>query len=279
MVRGLLAAALVGSTVAERSFVPLFAWSDQPFLSAQVPDVASVDELGNTIGGILSKETRPEVVVAVIYDKLGSTTAFRANGAYGERDPSLAGSAMSEMEATLNAASSSLSVPYLFVNEQSSVSSTLQNLFSEANVHIANSCEAAREELTPSVLNNGVPDLVLLSIARQPGLSEECVRTLLSSATNYVALVSADQSDRKIVTEFAQPVAGASKGAARKLMSSESTAALLYIGPQYILPNILLGLFFMFGFIFVVLVGVCALCQIQTPIRFAHSNLKPPKEY
>jgi len=279
MFRGLVAAGLVASTFAERSFVPLFAWSDQSYLSTEVPIVASVDEVASVLGGALSKEARPEVVVAVIYDKLGSTTASKANGAYGQKHPELAGSAMSEMDSVLHSASSSFSVPYLYV-EQVPVSRSFQTLFGEENVHRVTNCEAAVGALSSRVLNNGVPDLVLLSLPIQPGLSVECLNSLTRAANNYVVVVSADQSDRKIVTEFAQPAA--SKGANRKLMSyTEEQAAIgfVYLGPQYILPNILLGLFFGFGFLFVVLIGVCCLAQIQTPIRFPHSNLRPPKEY
>jgi len=218
--------------------------------------------------------------VAVIYDKLGSTTASKANGAYGEKHPDLAGSALSEMNSVLHRASSSFTFPYVYV-EQTPVSRVIQTLFEEKNVHRVTDCVAAVGALSSRVLNNGVPDLVLLSLSAQPGLSVECLNSLTSAANNYVAVVSADQSDRKIVTEFAQPVAAAAgvKGANRKLMSMEQKALLVYLGPQYILPNILLGLFFMFGFIFTVLIGICCLAQIQTPIRFPHANLRPPKEY
>lgn len=275
MFRGLLAG-LIATSVAERNFVPLFAWSDQSFLPAEVANVASVDEVASVFGGILSQEIRPEVVVAVMYDKLGSTTAFRANGAYGEKHPELAGSAMSQMETTLNGATSAFSVPYLYVN-QAPVSSTLANLF-EGNVHQTTNCEAAIELLSGAVSNNGVTDLVLLSVQTQAGLTVECLDGLTGVAKNYIAIVSADQSDRRIVTEF--PQSAELKGANRKLMAAEGAVLpYVWLGPQFILPAILLGLFFMFGFIFVVLVGVCCLMQIQTPIRFPHSNLRPPKEY
>jgi hypothetical protein len=278
MFRGLFAstiAGLIATSAAERDFVPLFSWSDRSYLSAGVTNVASVDAVASVFGGIISQEN-PEVVVAVIYDQLGSTTAFRANGAYGEKHPELAGSALSEMETTLSGAASSFSVPYLYV-DQASVSSTLTSLFAEGNVHQATDCEAAVELLSGAVLNNGVPDLVLLSIPARSGLSVECLGGLTRAAKNYVAIVSADHSDRRIVTNFPQPEG--LKGANRKLMAAPTPTPWVWVGPQYILPNILLGLFFMFGFIFVVLVGVCCLMQIQTPIRFPHTNLRPPKEY
>jgi len=272
-----LLAGLVATSTAERDFVPLFSWSDQSYLSKNTAaNVASVDEVVSAFGKVLSQETRPEVVVAVVYDKLGSTTAFRANGAYGQKHPELAGSAMSEMETTLSGAVSSLSVPYLSV-DQASVSSAVTSLFAEGSVHQTTQCEEAVEMLS-GVLNNGVTDLVLLSVQTQPGLTVECLNALTRAAKNYIAIVSADHSDRRIVTEFPQPVAGL-KGANRKLLSTVQAELYLWPGPQYILPNILLGLFFMFGFIFVVLVGVCCLMQIQTPIRFPHTNLRPPKEY
>jgi len=141
-------------------------------------------------------------------------------------------------------------------------------------VHQTTDCEAA-VELLSGVSNNGVPDLVLLSVPTH--LSAECLNGLTRTAKNYLAIVSADHSDRRIVTEFPQPEG--LKGANRKLMAMVPTPIWVWVGPQYILPNILLGLFFMFGFIFVVLIGVCCLMQIQTPIRFPHSNLRPPKEY
>lgn len=232
----------------------------------------------------------PDMVLAFVYPELGSSDAFTALGAYSSSEAARAavgGSALSQLAPMLEAAQSSVTVPYVYT--QSAVSRVLSNAVSSSSMssrikRAGSECGDVLKELQDaSLYGNGAVDLLL--VTADSSLTAECMQRAVAyvdEATNgnFVGVVGADSSSVNVRTNFAAEAEAFPFMHASVLETArKANATLDYPGPQFVTGNILAGLVLGFSFILITGFGVCCTSYIKPPVRFAHANLDIAKEY
>jgi len=303
--------------------VPLFLWTGQPYFSADHAEVShplNSDDFQTTLlhlfddqidpratlSSYLSDEVAvtPEVVVAFIASKLGSSQASQLGGAFSTQHDQ-----MKKLKTTLAEARSSLTLPFLYSNS-GKFSSYLNDAVSAASpgastlsYALEDSCETALGNLQqhPDLFSNNRLDLVTIYFSDyQSQQVDDCVSRLTDyvktqSSGKYLALLSAEDSNVQIQTAFStvkedvdvpnwemidKPYTSTQFNVKRtNLMANSGNSTTGYTGPQYITPAIMFGILLGFCLLFFLWTGISNIATIEAPVRFSHHKLQLAKEY
>jgi len=246
----------------------------------------------------------PEVVVAFIASKLGSSQVSQLGGAFSPQHDQ-----MKKLKTTLAEARSSLTLPFLYSNS-GKFSSHLNDAVSAASPRastlsyaLEDSCETALGNLQQrsDLFSNNRLDLITIYFSDyQSQQVDDCVSRVTDyvktqSNGKYLALLSAEDSNVQIQTAFStvkpgsdipnwemidkpyQTVQFNSKRTTLMAKTSNSTGG--YTGPQYITPAIMFGILLGFSLVFFLWTGLSNIIAIEAPVRFSHHKLQLSKEY
>jgi len=265
----------------------------------------------STLAQYLSQDPAgtPEVLIAFVADKMGSSQASQMGGAYSSQDQLI------DLKSTLVHSRSSLTVPYLYTNGKklstflvdtvSSVSPAATIL--SATASSSSECDSLLNTLSQStgMYNNGRIDLVLVSfqdyVTQNVG---DCVarvseRVKKATGDKYLALLSAEASNHNVQLTFPTEdqtkdlpdfrfLTSVSSHQARRTNLLAKRGLLAKVGassdnqntgPQYISPAILFGILLGFVLLFFFWSGVSQIIAIEAPVRFSQHKLQPSKEY
>jgi len=316
---------ITASTSKTSSIVPLLLWSSNSYFGdthSTIQQTVTETEFHKLMtdivnshghkklldGSVSITQTKPEVIVAFVYDHLSSGEVAVESGSYAHNTLNQQSSyPLSNIKRTLSESQSSLSIPYLLMEK---MSTSLVNVISlkpnsktiatymENKKGSVSGCDALLTELQEAeeinLFNNGITDLVLLHYHHQKD-TENCMSRVLSlvaekSQNSYMALLSADSSqypvqmvfgDHTPVTETTLVQIQPTLFVSYNTSSSSSQIAAGY--PGVLLANsssmfaVLLSLFL----IFVLFMGVSCVTSIESPPRFPapYQTLPVSKEY
>jgi len=257
--------------------------------------ISSRNDLGSALDKHMSFEgsTGPEVVLAFVASKLGTSDFGRKVGAY-----SLASnSSDSSVQNLLANSQSSLVAPYVYagrpnklsdqlVDAATSVAPKARILLGQLDDHTDQShvsgCDALLSSLNeePALLSNGIADLVLLQGDTYDAAMGECMNRMISAVSQknarYVAVLTADAPSVDVNMEFPAGPSSALPLHYRRLLTvplQDNTNG-NYTGPQYITPTILWALLLGFFLLFILWTAISCLMTVETPVRFAE---EPPR--
>jgi hypothetical protein len=301
--------------------VPLYMWSEQLYFSAggsshlRSEKVLSQSQLSQTIDQLLeppttSKLAVPEVVLAFVHNKLGTSQAARYSGAYSHSTPPDDAAGFSYLQEAMAESRSSVVFPYvvdtkadegsLSISEQliSSVSrvnpsaQTIAFQLGQENPEdfegdAVEGCDALLAHIQDEgadVFSNGRTDLILVKAQKPEDMKDVCVKRVdayVNQATEgkSLSLLSADASSSPIQLTFDAAPQQLFQARGPGLRQAADGATIVYVGPEYINSGILTGLLVSFLLIFIAMCAVSCLMSIETPVRFGDRMLQIGKEY
>jgi len=291
--------------------VPLFLWTGEnyfPINHVELTNAISLEDLESSLVEVAktaSSTTAPEVLVAFLAEKMGSSDIAQLGAAYTTDTSQDKLPALKELLTSQN----SFVAPHVYTNGEKT-SNVLSRAVQSVSTYSAsgqiikfnlqnNNCDALLNTLeSNSVCSNGALDLVLVSFsdyqAQQVDQCLQRVQTSLNSKCQqrYISLLSAEETNepkRTFLTErvendllsFTQPsfTTVSAYTNKRTLFAAVNGTTPVFVGPQYMSSAILFGILLGFVLLFFVWQGVSQLTSIQTPVRFSHTKLQLSREY
>lgn len=269
-------------------------WSDKSYFNGKLVEISEglhMSQVRSLLNGAVSThegqyvntaaQSKPEVVVAFVFDKMSSADAFSA----------------SFVQTSMSAASSSVVAPFVLTGQES-MSSLLETV---ANGAVSSSqldaahpqgCEQALSNLQASTFSNKVTDLVVVKADQTSSACLERVMKHIRDNTNgdFIAVVTAEAPSSLIQTSFEATPTPQSLSAKRPTTSSVHSAAPIttqgvannqwgYPGVTKMNSGALIALLISGFLLLILLIGVCCLGSVETPVRFAHQPMPVGKEY
>jgi hypothetical protein len=288
--------------------VPLFLWTGKSYFSSRHVELSKpflLEDIQYTFSYMLQNhdleaQGAPEVLVAFVAEKLGSSDIPQMSAAFGGKDQ------LVNLKEALSSARNSLTIPYLYPNQKTMSKSLVESLTVTSpsgrtiNSNLATetcSSVVSKLESAQNIFYNGVTDLILVAFSDYEGQQvDQClqqVNTYVQNHANqkYIALLSADAarvepqltfSNEKLLENdivayslLSQPATPVNFNT-KKLFAQNGTnsTAPVFIGPQYISPAILFGILLGFVLIFFLWQGVYQLTLIEAPVRFSHTTVQ-----
>lgn len=246
---------------------------------------------------LASSISTPEVVVAFVFDKLGSEEFSRLSGAY---DASHSGS-LDQLKKSLQTSTSSIVAEYFYPDGHRVMSDALIQLTSSGARRAkvisvrpsSSSVDAIINNLRDesSIFSNGVADLILVQFENADNMigKDALIQQILSfvaenSKGNFVSILTANAASANVQLEFPSGERHARVFSMPSLLSvsatsSNSSSNSTYTGPQYITSTILLGLLISGFLLFVLFIGINVVTSVESPVRFPRKNFVVKKEY
>jgi len=235
---------------------------------------------------------KPELIVAFIIPQTSSGMLSHELGAYSNSRPS------HTLKSIIDRSTSLISAPYTTGNKLSDeLIELISHSSSQAQIIDKSDCgnilKNLQQQASNSLLSNGITDLVII----QSNLieSNQCMQRLLQyvdGETNghYIALLTSDSAPPlKLVVENTKgssnrPVMFVQTSAIVPESIKDNVAALPYILPQarYVAlatPSTMFVILLSIFLVFVLLIGVNCVVNIETPPRFATAPMQIAKEY
>jgi hypothetical protein len=253
----------------------------------------------------LESQGAPEVVVAFVADKMGSSEIPQMGAAFTNTRDQLV-----NLKTALNTARNSLTIPYLYTSQRKMSQSLIQSLQISSQGSVLSSnlaterCDAVlgKLEASPAVFSNGITDLILISFSDYTGQQvDECLQRVNTYVQEhvkqqYIALLTADaphvdpkltfSNDKLLendIVSFSLLSQSANLPLTMRLFarapSNNTNSTPFFVGPQFISPAILFGILLGFVLIFFLWQGIYQLTQIEAPVRFSHAKLQLSREY